>query len=291
MLMDIQKQVLKRQKAGQKIVPVHPGNSGTAFLKSLIHQPQSDSQLAEVISGRYELKYYIDESKAEAVKQFIKPYLHIDRYGKDKPGNSYPIASLYFDSPTLEFCRQNMQGHKNRFKLRIRSYNDDPGYPCYVEIKRRINSIVVKTRAPVLRQDLKNLIENSYIPHEKFSTDEKTLGQFLFYAKNMNARPLISIWYIRQAFEDDSENRVRITFDRKLSYRANQALDTGIEGKDWRMHFSNKVVLEIKFTGRYPAWINAMVKTLNLCCQSFSKYVISVEKCCSLGFCAPSVWG
>ena len=59
-------------------------------------------------------------------------------------GNSYRICSLYIDSPQLFLYNQTVLGEKNRFKLRIRFYDDDPAHPAFLEIKRRVTDVILK---------------------------------------------------------------------------------------------------------------------------------------------------
>src|SRR5688572_32254621 len=91
---------------------------------------------------RYELKYIIDESQARYLRALIKGYTEPDEHMGD-PGSAsawgYPVRSLYLDNPSLELCRQTMQGIKNRYKLRIRFYDEQPTSPVFLEIKQRIN--------------------------------------------------------------------------------------------------------------------------------------------------------
>ncbi len=240
---------------------------------------------------RHEIKYRITESKAAAVEQFIQPYLQLDRYSKLRRDRSYPIVSLYLDSDDLVLCRQTLTGHKNRFKLRIRSYTDEPGYPRFFEIKRRMNTIIIKNRARVRDQDVAPLLAGSSLPPQEYSTDEETLNQFQLYMKSINAKPKILIRYLRQAYEDTSHNRVRVTFDRQLCYSVTSAREVLLNGQGWQQHPMSRggVILEIKFTARYPAWLARMVGCLNLRQDSFSKYATSITNACSLGFCAPQL--
>lgn len=238
---------------------------------------------------RHEIKYCITESKAAAVVQFIRPYLQLDRYSKLRRDRSYPIVSLYLDSENLLLCRQTLTGHKNRFKLRIRSYTDEPGYPRFFEIKRRMNTIIIKNRARVRNQDVTTLLSGSSLPPQDYSTDEKTLNQFQLYMNSINAKPKVLIRYMRQAYEDSSHNRVRVTFDRELAYNVTRSPEVLLNGRGWQHHpiSLGGVILEIKFTARYPAWLSRMVACLNLRQDSFSKFATSITNACSLGFCAP----
>ena len=89
-------------------------------------------------TSRYELKYIIDERRAGDVRDYIRSYLVPDEHADPAAGNSYPVHSLYLDSPALMLFRSTVDCLKNRFKLRIRFYDDDPAHPVFLEIKRRL---------------------------------------------------------------------------------------------------------------------------------------------------------
>jgi len=247
---------LKRDSSKRKI-DSYPNNDNQSGLLNVSALP-----LDRMLGCRHELKYCISESKAEAIAQFIKPYLHLDRYCKAQPSGVYPISSLYLDSKDLQLCRESLEGHKNRFKLRIRSYNDDPDYPHFFEIKRRMNTIIIKSRAPVLRQDIAAFLSGLSLPARNYYSIEKdALNQFRLYMNSIGAGPVIRIRYMRQAFEDDSDNRVRVTFDRQLDYIVGSNPDVGVDGQGWQRNSLEAVILEIKFSSRYPAWLSRMIRT------------------------------
>jgi hypothetical protein len=238
---------------------------------------------------RYELKYHICEAKAQAIEQFIKPYIHLDRYSKLQPDGAYPIVSLYLDSQDFRLCHESMTGKKNRFKLRIRSYDDDIGTPYFFEIKRRLNNIIIKSRVRVTYDNMAAILAGRSVPPAKYKADEETLRQFRLYMQYINARPAIRIRYMRKAYEDDSDNRVRVTFDRLLCHNAGSKPIVMFNGTGWQRHNLNNVILELKFTARYPAWLSRMVKYFDLRRESISKYATSVKHACSMGFCAPQL--
>jgi hypothetical protein len=230
-----------------------------------------------LLACRYELKYLISESQAAAIEHFIRPYLHPDHYCKIQPTGSYPIMSLYLDSPHLHLCRQTLEGRKNRFKLRIRSYTDDPDYPRFFEIKRRMNAIIIKSRARVIHPDVAGVVSRLALPSAAYREDEQVLRQFQFYMKSINAGPVVRVRYQRRAYEGDTENRVRVTFDRRLEYDVSNTCDVSLDTSGWQSHRMSAVILEIKFTQRFPAWLSQMAKCFNLRQISISKYVTSVK--------------
>ncbi|MHC4168693.1 MAG: VTC domain-containing protein, partial [Planctomycetota bacterium] len=121
------------------------------------------------LACRYELKYHITETQAAAIAEFIKPFVQLDRYCKLQPSRDYPIVSLYLDSAGLQLCRESLTGHKNRFKLRIRSYTDEPEYPRFFEIKRRMNTIIIKSRARVMEPDVETLLAGLPLPPQNYT--------------------------------------------------------------------------------------------------------------------------
>jgi len=243
------------------------------------------------VKSRHEMKYLVSEAKAAAIAQFIRPYVQPDRYSKLQRGGSYPVVSLYLDSDNLQLCRESLTGQKNRFKLRIRSYTDELDYPRFFEIKRRVNNVIIKSRAQVSDRDVPTLLAGSPLPPQDYTTDEEALNQFQLYIKCIDAKPVVLVRYMRQAFEGDSETRVRVTFDRELCYKMTRAPQVRLEGTGWQRSSltMGKVILEIKFTDRYPSWLTQMVKYFDLQQESISKYATSIRQSCSLGFCAPQM--
>ena len=242
---------------------------------------------------RHELKYHITESTAVAIARYVSHFLEMDRYSKLQRRGDYPIVSLYLDSGNLQLCQESLGGHKNRFKLRIRSYTDEPEYPRFFEIKRRINTIIMKSRTRVMDSDVPNLLAGLPLPPQQFKADVKTINQFQLYMNSIRARPAVLVRYMRQAFEGDSNNRVRVTFDRELAYKITKKPEVRLSGSGWQRNpFTfNGVVLEIKFTGHFPSWLSGMARFFNLRQRSISKYASSIEDSCSLRFCAPQVGG
>ncbi len=238
---------------------------------------------------RYELKYLISEAQAVAISEFIRPHMPLDRYSKLQPQGYYPIVSLYIDSEDLTLCQESLSGKKNRYKLRIRSYSDDIQYPTFFEIKRRISGVIMKSRAPARHQDVDPLLRGLSLPQQDFRTNREALNQFQMYASSVMAGPMVLIRYMRKAYESESENRVRITFDRELCYKITKEPRVTLNGAGWQQNALTLqgVILEIKFTARYPIWLNRLVTTFDLKSRSISKFATSIQQSCDLGFCGP----
>jgi len=244
-----------------------------------------------MLACRFEMKYLIDEIRAAGIARYVRPFLEPDRYSKLRRDGMYPIVSLYLDSPDLRLCRETLTGQKNRFKLRIRSYTDEPEYPQFFEIKRRVNQVILKSRARVTDADVPILLKGRSLPPQGYSTDEKVLNQFQLYMASIHAGPMVSIRYLRQAFEGTGEARVRVTFDRELCYKVTHEPQVRLGGPGWQRHTftTGYTILEIKFTGRYPAWLTRLVRDFELEVTPVSKFATSITQACRLGFCGPAL--
>ncbi len=232
---------------------------------------------------RRELKYLVSESQAEAITRFVEPILGLDSFGREYRDGIYPITSLYLDSGDLKLFRESMEGKKNRFKLRVRAYNDDRASAVFLEIKRRVDSVIIKSRTRIDRRHLDTLIAGNLAAIYP-NSDLETLNQFQLYLHSLSAKPSVSIRYHRLAFENDSGNRVRVTFDRNLAARHPHPAEVRFGGPGWFRVPVPGVILEVKFTGCYPRWLDRMIKCFGLRARSLSKYTYSIRQSGLLGF-------
>lgn len=225
---------------------------------------------------RFELKYIIDETRALAIRDFVSSYLEIDEYGATQPNLSYPVHSLYLDSPWLTTYHWTVNGNKNRYKLRIRFYDNNPTAPVYFEIKRRMNDAILKQRAAVKREFV-DWVLAGHLPEADHlaSTDSKHLiavQNFSRYLNEMQARPTAHVAYLREAWISPSDNAVRVTMDREVRCDPEPTARFLAEMHRPVAVFDDKVVLELKFTGRFPNWFRELVQVFHLHQCSAAKY-------------------
>ncbi len=235
---------------------------------------------------RHELKYVISEAQAAAMIQYVRPAVPPDPHANR---GVYPVVTLYLDSSDLRLCRESLEGVKNRFKLRIRSYTDAPDTPCSFEIKRRMNRIIAKSRAWVPKTDMPSVLKDSRVLSESEGDREENLEQFLYYQARLRTAPVLRVRYLRQAFESAWGNHLRVTFDRRLHFNTTVTPNIQMNGRGWQSFPGNPVVLEIKFTGRFPGWLGRIIHTFGIQDRSFSKYALSVKHACGRRFCAPKI--
>lgn len=229
---------------------------------------------------RLELKYHINEETALAVRDFVSSYLEIDEYGATRPKLSYPVHSLYLDSPRLTTYWNTINGAKNRFKLRLRFYENQPGAPVYFEIKRRMNTAILKQRG-ALKREAVDWVLAGHLPEaaHMVSTDPRHLvaiQRFIQLMTDLHARPAAHIAYLREAWISPRDNSVRVTMDRAVRFEPEPT--TRLEPQMQRpiQVFGESIILELKFTARFPDWFGELVRVFGLQQGSAAKYVDGV---------------
>lgn len=225
---------------------------------------------------RFELKYMISESKALLVRDFVNSYLEIDEYCASRPNLSYPIHSIYLDSNNLVTYQQTVNGTKNRFKMRLRFYDDHPDTPVFFEIKRRMNNCIQKQRGGV-RRDAVRLLLAGHLPEPSHLVSENpkhlvALQRFAHLMSELQAKPKAHVAYFREAWISRGDNSVRVTMDRGMTCEPWFAPDMTTRLVNPTPTFGSEVILELKFTNRYPDWFRELVRVFGLMQCSAAKY-------------------
>jgi hypothetical protein len=243
----------------------------------------SDSRL-----GRLEFKYLIDEATAGRVCRDLKPYCSLDAYGANasrgtrSSASSYPVRSLYLDTPTFAFHRSKERGDPERFKLRVRGY--EGRQVLYLEIKHRSADFVYKRRIGI---DSRSLTEAG---HEIGKLQEETpqgrriAEEFGQRVMSTAASPKLLVRYDRTAYASDVDHYARVTFDRNIEFQ--QTEQWNLEGghgiwSDLQRNLIQEapdplVIMEIKTTASVPRWLIDVVHRHGLRRTSVSKYSLGV---------------
>jgi len=243
--------------------------------------PERSNYLKGAIFQRFEAKYFIRELEAQAIRDYMVPYVTHDPHAE--PGKSYTVSSLYLDSPDLCLCQSSVRGEKNRFKLRIRTYGHDLDLPVFFEVKRRVDQVIQKERSTVLREHVDALLRGyGFGPEVLVKAGDMHLARldrFRDYVDSLSATPRCMVRYEREAYMSALEEPVRITFDRRLSCRP--ALTYSPEvwnfAREWREVHGFEVVMEVKFTDALPLWTRRLIQHFELVRVSVAKYVECVK--------------
>ncbi|AKT41127.1 polyphosphate polymerase domain-containing protein [Chondromyces crocatus] len=235
------------------------------------------------IIERYEYKYLIPERLITAIRGTVRTTSKLDKYA-DANGR-YRIRSLYFDTDRYDLYWANERKQWDRFKLRARMYPGAEKSPVFLEVKRRVKDVIIKTRAAVPASTWREVLAGKSEALSTLSPSARAgVQRFLAPYHRHHTNPVVLVEYEREAYISELENYARLTFDRMISVQSKTRLELDADPRRWRL-IDHPVqtrtqepvtVLELKFERRPPAWMSAMVKRLELVRYSFSKYCYGV---------------
>ena len=225
-----------------------------------------------MFSPRFEFKYRIDAEQAAAIREMALFYLEPDAHSLE---GAYAVNSLYFDTPSNDDLHEMDEGVALRSKVRLRCYYRAPRPPFFLELKQRFGSTILKTRADLTPADADRLMGGA-APVEAYRSGESTenLDKIREVIDSRAMEPRVWIHYERQAYSSSWGDGSRITFDRAVE---SQVIDPAHplrpEPSCWSFpDFDERTVLELKFLGSAPGWMQRVAHQLSLDRVSVSKY-------------------
>ena len=225
----------------------------------------------ENIFKRYELKFMIDKTIFAKMKNEITKYMNLDEYCKKS--ESYMIYNIYFDTENDDIIRKSIEKPYYKEKLRLRCYkipvtqNDK----VFLELKKKINSIVNKRRVTMTLQEAESYLKSSQMPDKMSYMDNQVLNEIPDFLERYQAKQKVFLSYERVAFYGKDNHDFRITFDRNILTRREKANftagDFGAELLD-----DDKYLMEVKICGAIPLWLAHLMSDIKIYKTSFSKY-------------------
>ena len=235
------------------------------------------SQDHTLMGSRYELKYLITEELALKIRSFVQQYLEVDEYGAGQPNLSYPIHSLYLDSDDWKIYWRTVNGDKNRYKLRLRYYTESRKVPVFFEIKRRMKDVILKQRAGIWADGVNEILAGHIPGREHFAhptaEEYRSIQNFLELMLDVNARPKMQVSYDREAYVNSTNNEVRITLDRHVRCVRRDEWVHSVQTPNPFICSDRIVILELKFTNRFPYWYRDLVQAFDCFQCGAAKYV------------------
>lgn len=231
---------------------------------------------------RHEAKYVVPYELMPAIRDAIAPYVLPDKNGVGEFPR-YLVRTIQLDNRNLALHYAKEVEQLNRFKLRIRTYGTNGKAPYFIEIKRKLGDIIVKTRTifkadqyePVLFTDPKKYIS--------FNNEKEHMNylDFLRLSQEIGALPVLMIQYDRESYMGRIEDYARITFDTNICYQMTSSYDfAAVNNRKWR-HVDTFTglrsdypgfILELKSKMGVPRWLMDIVRRFNLVRTGFCKY-------------------
>lgn len=228
--------------------------------------------------NRYELKYILPVRRVEQIIADLSDLVTPDRHGGEK---GYRIASVYYDSPSLDFFWAKLEGIKFRRKLRLRVYAGEDIRSVQtgmVEIKQRVNRTVQKRRVELPLAEAEALCRGELPPGDLDEIDRQAAAEVQYLVMAMNLQPTCLISYWRQAFVGGLYDAgLRITFDTDLQCRAH-ALKVNEDAENHLFAPPDWCIMEVKVNEAVPDWVTSLLARHNCQLHRVSKYCAGLAK-------------
>ncbi|MFC4050170.1 polyphosphate polymerase domain-containing protein [Actinomadura syzygii] len=227
--------------------------------------------------NRYEIKYLVDAADADDLRAELRRRLDPDEHSGDQ---GYGVWSVYYDTRSLRFYWEKIEGLRFRRKLRVRHYGDrfcvDADTPVFVEIKQRVNRVTQKRRVRLPYRDALLLCDRrEMVRHEP--SQRAFLEEVLDLVSRLDLRPTAMTGYQRQAFVgQDADVGLRVTLDQRVRGR-DRDFHLGADAENRLIVPPHKAILEVKANERVPYWLTDLTAARNLQVVRVSKYCQSVE--------------
>jgi hypothetical protein len=226
----------------------------------------------DIFSRRYELKFTIQPSLANEIREWAKAHMAPDDHlvsGID----SYRITSLYLDTPELGIFHRESKTKGRKFRLR--RYGQSAS--IWLEIKRKKGDLVRKRRSQVAEHELATV-------HQPHSTTvppiDPECAWFQDRIDRYKLQPSTWVQYDRFAWVGrEQDHHTRLTIDKDIRC---------LTAKDWLVpselgglaaELTSSQQLELKFCDTMPLLFKNLMTEFSLTRSVLSKYRTSVSIC------------
>jgi hypothetical protein len=146
----------------------------------------------------------------------------------------------------------------------------------FFEIKRRMNNCILKQRGGARKEAVRWLMEGHLpAPEHLLKNDAKSMvaiQNFVNLAQRLHAQPIAHVAYLREAYVDPVSDNVRVTLDRDVRTEARFEPTFSTKMANPSLPFGDRVILELKFTDRFPDWCRRLVERFGLMQCGAAKY-------------------
>lgn len=223
---------------------------------------------------RQELKFVIHHSVRRMLLERWSPHL-VKAAFTDSEARA-PVLSQYYDSPTLEFCREKQDGIPVRNKVRLRTYatDYDSGKAAFLEIKHRHFAGVRK-----YRQRIAHMSSAQLCPSRWTFDDPDIEARFRSLIETYHLRASAQTYYQREAYQASQGGGLRITLDSNLvGLHPGERLTSKLLMDRRRSLMPDTLfILEIKSDTVLPRWVHDGIVAGELEQKTIPKYVTAVN--------------
>ena len=221
---------------------------------------------------RHELKYLVNQAEYRQLQTVLRSLLGHDAHAG--PDGGYHIRSLYMDDFYHTAYRQKMAGVEVRKKYRVRIYNCK-GTHIALECKHKNGAYVYKESLPLTPGEYTALCRGDC--GFLLRKPQPMATQFFLEARANLIRPCVIVAYDREAFVNDV-GTVRITFDKALTAMEPRQDLFDPQAPGYHVLPPGQMILEVKFTGILPEYIQSIFRAYSFVRTSASKFCLCADQ-------------
>lgn len=236
------------------------------------------------MSGRLEYKYLVPNDVLPQLRNELRPYVSDKPAGGSQYPNAYTVRSIYYDTLGFQCYDEKDAGIRVRNKFRIRGYaRPNENSIVFLEIKRKDGGFIDKHRAPVLRRDLRALLDSRDIERYVIGARQDEIvrrdaERFLYHYHRFGLHPATLVVYDREAFSSRFDPSLRLTFDKALRQFMSPEIEQLYDEPCLAPTMYRSFVFEVKFF-RYalPRWVTSIISRYELPRLALSKYTMCLD--------------
>ena len=212
-----------------------------------------------------EIKFLVDASRADDVREWARAHLGPDPHGTGRCGDEYVTTSLYFDTPAFDVYHRNRSHARGKFRIRRYGLLDF----IFLERKMRTDRLLAKRRTTVPLDALQRVGEPDV---------DRNWPGYWFHRRILlrGLRPLVQISYDRTArLSIVGGDPVRFTMDTNL--RVLPMPDRAfLPGLGFPV-IPHQAIVEMKYRREPPAVLRQAVEHFRLSPVAISKYRLGFD--------------
>lgn len=232
----------------------------SASLASLMSEVGAEDDL---YGNRVEWKFVLSPAEAAALRQAVSARLRLEEFVQGRRRTL--MHSVYFDSPDFMLYRRAALTQSS-LKFRLRTYTsygdggraDSHGFfEC--KIGQAGKKYKLRTMVPVVRAGALILPARAGLPGTgrlSIAADQRFMRKALRVVNEFGMAARLTVAYVRDAFVSE-DGALRVTFD--AMYRASRIAQGDRSSLEDGPHGLDATIVEIKFVGAPPPWLEALL--------------------------------
>jgi len=212
-----------------------------------------------------EIKFVVDASIGEQIREWARTRLHSDPHGAGPFGDEYRVSSVYFDTDARDVYHR--RGSYGRSKYRIRRYQDDA--LVFLERKLRNGSRLAKRRTTVDLTILPLLAMPGALNGDGTAWFRRRVAL-------RGLQPICQVSYSRVArMGTMSDGPARLTIDERI--HALRTASFTFDANPGAPVLDGSMILELKYRDVVPAVFRQLIEEFRLTPRRSSKYRVAVS--------------